>query len=336
MGERPTISVIMPIRNEGPSIRAALESVTAQDYPSELVEVLVVDGCSTDETREQVCAVADPRVRLLDNPAGIVPTALNIGLAQASGTVIVRVDGHCSLPAGYLQSCVALLEQTGADCVGGLIDTRGDTLVARTIAAAQSSPFGVGNAAFRTGRKAPGPVDTLAFGAYRRAVFDRLGGFDEELVRNQDDEFNLRLRRAGGTIWLDPTLRSVYSSRATLKGLWRQYFGYGLYKVRVAQKHRRLPSARSVVPAAFVLVMIGVTGLAAATRDPRPVGAVLVPYAAAAAASSVAAGRADPVTVPLLPVAFGCLHVAYGTGTLAGLWRWRRGFKTPANGSVDE
>ncbi len=336
MADQPTISVIMPIRNEGRSIRAAVESVTAQDYPADRIEILVVDGCSTDDTRQQVAAVGDPRIRILDNPAGIVPTALNLGLAHASGSVIVRVDGHCTLPAGYLQSCVALLQETGADCVGGVIVTRGQTWVARTIAAAQTSPFGVGNAAFRTGRSDPGPVDTLAFGAYRRAVFDRLGGFDEELVRNQDDEFNLRLRRAGGTIWMDPTLRSTYSSRATLGGLWRQYFGYGLYKVRVAQKHRRLPSARSVVPAVFVLLLVGTAGTAATARDLRPVGAVLLPYAAAAAAASVSAGRGDLATIPLMPAAFGCLHLAYGTGTMAGLWRWRRSFRNSSAVSVDE
>lgn len=323
----PRISVIMPVRNEGPFMAAALRSVLTQDYPADLVEVLVVDGCSTDRTRDVVREAADDRVRILDNPAGIVPTALNIGLAAATGAVIVRVDGHCTLPDGYLRACVGLLATTGADCVGGVIVTQGRTTVARAIATAQSSPFGVGNAAFRTGRAAPGPVDTLAFGAYRREVFDRLGGFDEELVRNQDDEFNLRVTRSGGTIWLDPSLRSTYASRATLAGLWRQYRGYGMYKVRVAQKHGRVPSARSVVPALFVLAVVGGAVVSLVTRDRRALLAVVVPYAAANAALSVAAGRDDPPTMPIVPVAFACLHVAYGVGTLTGLWRWRHQFR---------
>src|SRR6185503_15703914 len=129
-----------------------------------------------------------------------------------------------------LARCLELLDTTGADCVGGVIVTEGTTDAARAIAAAQSSRFGVGGVAFRTGRDEPGPVDTLAFGAYRREVFDRLGGFDEELVRNQDDEFNFRLTQAGGKIWLDPSICSVYYSRASFRGLWRQYFQYGFYK----------------------------------------------------------------------------------------------------------
>lgn len=321
--EDPAISVIMPVRDEGRHIAAALQSVLTQDYPSELVEVLVVDGGSTDDTRDRVLGVGDPRVRVLDNPRGVVPTALNIGLAESAGAVIVRVDGHCTLPDGYLRACVDLLAETGADCVGGVITTVGHTTMARAIAAAQSSPFGVGNAAFRTGRPVAGPVDTLAFGAYRREVFDRIGGFDEELVRNQDDEFNLRLTGSGGTIWLDPSLRSTYSSRATLGGLWRQYHGYGLYKVRVAQKHRRLPSGRSAVPALFVAGVSGSAALSIATGKRRILVAVLVPYVAATVAASVVVGRRDAATIPLLPTAFACLHVAYGTGTLAGIWRWR-------------
>lgn len=322
------ITVIMPVRNEAGSISAALVSVLDQEYPEDRLQVLVVDGQSTDNTRRAVTDLSgsDQRVRLLDNPEGIVPTALNLGLAEAVGDVVVRVDGHCALPPGYLRACVDLLAATGADCVGGVILTQGQTTVARAIAAAQSSPFGVGNAAFRTGRTTAGPVDTLAFGAYRREVFERIGGFNEELVRNQDDEFNLRLTRSGRTIWLDPSLRSTYVSRASLTGLRRQYFGYGLYKVRVAQLHRRLPSWRSAAPGALVVALLGSLGLSVATRDRRPLLAVVIPYVAANLTATVSVGRADPATLPILPAAFATLHLAYGTGLLAGLWRWRHRF----------
>lgn len=328
MAEPPRMTVIMPVRDEGANISAALTSVLDQDYPGDRLQVLVVDGRSTDGTRDRVAAVAgsDPRVRLLDNPAGIVPAALNIGLAEATGEIIVRVDGHCALPADYLRACVGLLAATGADCVGGIIVTEGRTTVARAIAAAQSSPFGVGNAAFRTGRGGPGPVDTLAFGAYRREVFDRIGGFDEELVRNQDDEFNLRLTQSGGTIWLDPSLRSTYASRATLGGLWRQYFGYGLYKVRVAQIHRRLPTWRSAIPGVFVLTLACAAVMSVAGRDRRPVLAVVLPYLVADAGATVVVGRKDPATLAVLPAVWACLHLAYGCGSIAGLWRWRHRF----------
>jgi GT2 family glycosyltransferase len=306
--------------------------VLAQDPPDHELEVLVVDGRSTDGTRDLVEAVDDHRVRVLDNPAGFVPHGLNQAIAAARGGVIVRVDGHCELPPGYLARCLELLDATGADCVGGVIETRGTTVVARAIASAQSSPMGVGGVAFRTGRSRPGPVDTLAFGAYRREVFERLGGFDEELVRNQDDEFNLRITEAGGSIWLDPSLVTRYTSRATLASLWRQYEQYGRYKVRVAQKHGRIPAWRHAVPGAFVLSLLAATILAARRRDGRPLAAVLVPYATAVTAASAVAGRRDPATLPVLPAAFATLHLAYGTGSLRGLWHWRRHFRSLRGG----
>lgn len=321
------ITVVMPIRNEADRISGTLRSVLDQDYPPDRMEVLVVDGRSDDTTRDVVAAesAGDPRVQLLDNPERIVPTALNRALAAATGDVIVRVDGHCALPHDYLRSCAALLETTGADCVGGMIESRpgGPGVVPRAIALAMGSRFGTG-AGFRTGRAEPGPVDTLAFGAYRRDVFDRIGGFDEELIRNQDDEFNLRLTRAGGVIWMDPSIRSPYWTRATLRGLWRQYFQYGVYKVRVAQKHRGVASWRHLVPLAFVTALGGSALLALVTRRRWPLLVVAVPYSSAVGAASVVAGRRDPATIPALPAAFACLQFAYGTGWVTGLWKWRR------------
>ena len=319
----------MPIRNEAGRIATTLHSVLDQDYPANRMEVLVVDGRSDDDTRGVVerAAAGDPRVSVLDNPEGIVPTALNRALAVATGDVIVRVDGHCALPRDYLRRCAGLLATTTADCVGGMIESRpgADTVVARAIALVMASRFGTG-AGFRTGRAEPGPVDTLAFGAYRREVFERIGGFDEELVRNQDDEFNLRLTRAGGVIWMDPSIRSPYWTRPTLRGLWRQYFEYGVYKVRVAQKHRGVASWRHLVPLAFMLALGGGAGLSLVTRRHWPLLLVAVPYAAATTAAAVVTGRDDPATIPVLPTTFACLQLSYGTGWLAGLWRWRHRF----------
>ncbi|MBC7225266.1 MAG: hypothetical protein H5T59_13510 [Anaerolineae bacterium] len=177
--------------------------------------------------------------------------------------------------------------------------------------------------AYRVGRSTPGFVDTVPFGAFRREVFDRIGGFDEELVRNQDDEFNFRLAQAEGRIWLDPSIRSVYYSRASLAGLWRQYFQYGLYKVRVMQKRRGIPSWRHLVPPAFVLGLFGSGLLALATRQPRWALAVAGPYAVANLGASLWTARRDVRALPLLPLAFATLHLAYGLGFLWGLWRWR-------------
>lgn len=326
----PTFTVIMPIRNEAERIESTLRSVLAQDLDHDRMEVLVVDGRSEDATRDVVRSVAadDSRVRLLDNPEGIVPTAMNRGLAEARGSVIVRVDGHCALPPDYLRRCEALLASTTADCVGGMIESRpgDDGVVARAIALAMASRFGTG-AGFRIGGGAPGPVDTLAFGAYRREVFDRIGTFDEELVRNQDDELNLRLTRAGGVIWMDPSLRSQYWTRADLRGLWRQYFQYGVFKVRVAQKHRGVASWRHLVPLSLVLALVASAGVALATRRRWPLVLVAGPYVGATMAAAIATGRQDPPTIAVLPACFACLQLSYGTGWLAGIWRWRRRFR---------
>jgi glycosyltransferase involved in cell wall biosynthesis len=339
-GRYPFVTVIMPIRNEAAYIRRSLGAVLSQDYPPDRMEVLVVDGMSEDGTREIVRKTADrrrptadspsrsvvgslPSVFLLDNPARIVPTALNIGLRHARGEVIIRVDGHCEIAPNYVRRCVEVLQETGADNVGGVCITVGETSVARAIGLAQSSLFGVGNVAFRVGRSTPECVDTVPFGAYRREVFERIGGFDEELMRNQDDEFNFRLTQAGGKIWLDPSIRSTYHSRATLRGLWRQYFQYGLYKVRVMQKRRGIPSWRHLVPGAFVLGLCGSVLLALVTRQPLWALGVAGPYAVANGVASLWTARRDPRALPFLPLAFATLHLAYGLGFLWGLWRWR-------------
>ena len=333
----PYVTVVMPIRNEAGYIERSLSAVLAQDYPLDCVEVLVVDGMSTDSTREIIQQTLEHSdiptsqhvnvqliVQLIDNPARIVPTALNIGLRHARGDIIIRVDGHCEISPDYLRRCVELLRETGADCVGGPMVTVGETGVARAIAIAQSSLFGVGGVTFRSGRKRPGYVDIVAFGAYRREVFDRIGGFDEELVRNQDDEFNFRLIQAGGKIWLDPSIRSVYYSRASLRGLWRQYFQYGVYKVRVIQKRGAVPSWRFLVPGAFVLGLLGSLLLALITGQPLWALSVAGPYAVANGLASLWIARRDWRTMPVLPLAFLTLHLAFGTGCLWGLWRWRR------------
>jgi succinoglycan biosynthesis protein ExoA len=330
MGPRPPVTVIMPIRNEVAFIERSLGAVLRQGYPA--MQVLVVDGMSDDGTRQRLHSMLSGHVpngtlvSLLDNPSRTVPSALNTGLQHATGDIILRVDGHCEISHDYVARCVVLLEETGADCVGGVIDTVGETPAARAIAAAQSTPFGVGNAVFRTGRRRAGLADTVAFGAYRRSVFERIGTFDPELVRNQDDEFNFRLTQSGGSIWLDPSLRTRYHSRAGLSGLWNQYYQYGMYKVRLMQKHGRLPSTRQVVPALFVAALTSSLAAAATTRRGRVAFAITGPYAIANMAASSWAGRRDPATLPILPAAFATMHLAYGTGFIAGLWRWRAQF----------
>jgi glycosyltransferase involved in cell wall biosynthesis len=327
----PRVSVIMPVRNEATFIERSIGSVLEQDYPAELMEILVVDGQSDDGTRDIVLAASAQtgqrsriRIDLIDNPERIVSAALNRGIAAASGDVIVRVDGHCELAPDYVRHCVDALQRTGADNVGGLQCPVGSTMIGRAIAAGTSARFGVGGGSFHHARE-PGWVDTVYLGAYRSDVFGRFGDFDPDLVRNQDDEFNLRLVQRGGKVWLDPSIRSVYHPRESLRALWRQYVGYGFYKVLVFIKRGRTASWRHIVPSAFVLGIASALVAGIVTRSLLIPVVVLGSYAVVSGIASIVSGRRQPEVIPILPVIFLTLHCAYGIGFLHGLWRWRPG-----------
>lgn len=320
----------MPIRNEASYIERSLAAVLAQDYPAERMEILVVDGMSDDATRDIISQfiIHNPQftIHLLDNPRHIVPTALNIGLAHATGDVIMRIDGHCEIPLDYVSRCVERLVAGEGDCAGGAIDTIGETPMAASIATAMSSSFGVGGSTFRTATTGVHLVDTLAFGGYTRQAIQRCGSFDEELVRNQDEEYNYRLRKLGGRIVMDSSLRIRYFSRSSSASLWRQYFQYGYWKVRVLQKHPRQMQWRQFVPPVFVATVIG--------------GAILSPFfplvrwfwlaclalyiLANLAASFHTAARKGWQHLLRLPAIFALLHVSYGLGFLVGLIRFAR------------
>lgn len=325
--ERPFVSVIMPVRDEGKFIDRGLGAVIAQDYPPERFEVLVADGMSDDDTRDRVGRIRDaieqPRIRLLDNPGRTAPCALNVGLAEAVGEVIVRVDGHCEIAHDYLSRSVEALSTHGAGCVGGPLTTIGDGAVSEAIAVAMSSRFGVGGSPFRVGSESVQEVDSVAFPAWPRRVMDEAGPFDEELVRNQDDEYSYRLRKLGHRILMLPQIRCHYYSRGSLRSLWRQYFQYGFWKVRVLQKHPRQMKARQFVPPAFVAWLL-VSALIALT----PPGAVALAlaagtYLAATVAASVALARRHGWRhLLILPAVFPMLHLGYGSGFLAGLVRF--------------
>ena len=250
----PFVSVILPVRNEESSIARALGCLLAQDYPPDRMEIIVADGMSTDGTRQIVARAAakDARICLIDNPRHIMAAGFNAGLSLSRGDVIVMMGGHSVLAPDYLKLCCSVLEHGIADCVGGPIRTVCQTAGAEAIALAMSSRFGVGGVAFRVGSPEPKYVDTVAFGAYTRRIVQQAGPLDEELVRDQDDEFNYRIRGLGGKILLVPQIRSWYTSRSSIRSLWRQYFQYGYWKVRVMQKHPRQMQWRHFVPAALV------------------------------------------------------------------------------------
>ncbi len=328
--ELPLVSVVMPVRNEEKNIEHSLRAVLAQDYPADRMQVIVVDGSSEDSTAHTATRIAEEArtnhradVLIMSNPAKATPVSLNLALSRATGDVVVRVDGHTEIASDYVRRCLDALATSGADNVGGVQRAMGRTGVGRAFAVASSSRFGAGDARFRYS-KSEAWVDTVYMGAFRRSVFDKVGGFDEELLRNQDDEFNLRVRRAGGRVFLDPSIRSTYRPREKLGELWDQYFGYGLFKVLVIRKHSRISSWRQLVPAAFVLALVASVVVATATRIPPIAAIVAGPYVIAVVVMSFWLGRRDPESVILLQAVFPIMHFAYGLGFLAGLWRWRR------------
>ena len=321
----PFVSVIVPCRNEEQHLDRCLESILASDYPSDRMEVLVVDGMSSDRTRDIVAchAARNPMIRLLDNPRRIAPCGLNIGIQAARGEVIVRMDAHVIYLPSYLPILVRALFEYGADNVGGVLETlpAAETPIARAIALALGHRFGVGNSYFRVGASGPRWVDSLAFGCFRREAFERAGLFDEELVRNQDDEFNFRLIRRGGRVLLMPTARAYYVALTSLRQLWRMYFQYGYFKPLVARKVGRVMTLRQLVPSLF-LTALGASGLAALWWRPAAVvgAGIAATYAAAVlAASGAAAPRHGLRVAAALALVFPVLHVAYGAGFLVGL-----------------
>ncbi len=330
--ERPTVTVIMPIRNEANFITRSLGAVLEQDYPGALLDVVIADGMSDDATREVIRALAAKHpavpVTIVDNPGRIVPTGFNLALARARGDIIVRVDGHTIISPSYVRECVEALQRSGADNVGGRMDAVAEGPFGRAVARATSSRFGVGGARFHYSDREEW-VDTVYMGAWPRAVFARIGLFDEEQVRNQDDEFNYRLLERGGRILLSPRIQSRYYNRATPRSLWRQYFQYGFWKVRVMQKHPGQMSPRHFIPALFAGGLTVGIMLAPVSSVWAKIAALIgLSYLSANVGAAILIGVGEPILEALLiPVAFATLHLSYGFGFLVGLvrfaTRWR-------------
>ena len=277
MSPYPLVSVVVPCRNEERHIAQCLDSILACDFPQERLEILVVDGCSDDGTRAILARYAEryARIHVLDNPKRITPTALNIGVLAARGEIIMRMDAHVIYPASYISQLVGALEETGADNVGGIIATLpgDDSATARAIAVGLSHPLGVGNSYFRVGSRERRWTDAVSFGCYRRQVFERIGLFDEELVRNQDDEFDLRLIKHGGRVLLLPEVVSQYYARRSLRQVARMFYQYGYFKPP-ARSWSVSPEPRGV-GAHCALVAAGGAGRGRHTRALRGAGAGL-------------------------------------------------------------
>jgi succinoglycan biosynthesis protein ExoA len=326
------VSVLMPIRNEARFIERSLRTILNQDYPHHLLEVLIADGMSTDDTRQIIARTTasgpNIKVRIIDNPNLIVSTGLNLALKQALGDVIIRVDGHTFLEPDHVCQCVSTLQRSGADHVGGRMETISEGRFGEAVSLATSSGFGVGHGRFSPSVREEWS-DTVSMGAWPRQVFEHIGLFDEEQIRNQDDEINYRLLEKGGKILISPDIKSSYHNRSTPHSLWRQYYQYGYWKVRVMQKHPSQMRPRQFIPPLFTASLI-LTSFLAFFSTVGQWGAILVVSSYIGvnfAASALTARRADWRLVPRVSLAFAILHLSYGLGFLAGLvkfWnRWR-------------
>ena len=332
-GNLTKVSIVIPCRNEADHIENCVRSIFAQQVGRVEMELVIADGMSSDGTRDVLnrLALQNRQLRIVDNPGRIVSSGLNAAIRAAQGEVIIRMDAHTEYAPDYVHQCLSVLDETGADNVGGPWVARGSGYVGLAIAIAFQSPFGVGGARGHD-PQFEGELDSVYLGCWRRNIFERIGYFDEELVRNQDDEFNLRLVRSGGRVWQSPRIRSWYQPRGSLKDLFRQYFQYGYWKVRVIQKHRLPASIRHVIPAAFVASLVILA--AASPFGVLPAYTLLALIATyglgLAVASVVTAARSGLRFLPILPLVFACYHLSYGAGFLIGLWDFNiRGRSSP-------
>lgn len=255
------VSIVIPMRNEEKYIRKCLESLLENDYPLEKIEILVIDGMSEDATKKIVEGYVQqyPFIKLLNNRKKITPVALNIGIKHAKGEIIMRIDAHATYEKDYISKCVKYLNEYNADNMGGIckIVPRENTLIGKCIALASSHPFGGGNAYYRVGSKEPRWVDTVPFGCYRKEVFEKIGLYNENLVRSQDMEFNLRLRRREGKILLHPEIVSYYYTRSNLKAVFKHRFADGVWAIYPLKFVSTPLSWRHYIPFIFVLSLIG-------------------------------------------------------------------------------
>lgn len=315
------VSIVVPCRNERDHIETALKSILIQELPGGNFEVIVADGMSDDGTREIIQQVTcrDSRVRMVDNRGAIVSTGLNAAIREARGSIIIRMDAHTSYAPDYIRQCVQVLEETAADNVGGPWIAQGKKRIGKAIAVAFQSSFACGGARGHDPDYS-GPVDTVYLGCWRREIFDRIGFFDEELVRNQDDEFNLRIVRSGGRVWQSVKIKSWYYPRESLRHLFAQYVQYGYWKARILQKHRMPASLRHLIPAVFVftLVLLPVLSLFWPIAFWIWVSLLSVYVAVTVSLSALTASASGWNLFPLLPSVFWIFHFAYGWGFLRG------------------
>lgn len=328
---QPSVAVVIPVLNEERHLEEAVGAALRQEYAGPVTVVLAL-GPSRDRTDEiaRDLEAREPRVRLVANPSGLTPDALNAAIAASESDVVVRVDGHGILDPGYIATAVRLLDETGAANVGGIMDAEGATSFERAVAAAMTSKLGVGGSRFHVGGDA-GPADTVYLGVFRRQWLQRMGGYDRRFVRAQDWELNHRIREAGGLVWFSPQLRVAYRPRASLRALARQYRDYGRWRRVVSRTHAGTINLRYLAPPlALVVVVLSL------------LGGVLEPWLLAVPAAylllttigglTLRDRRLRPLDRLWLPLVLPTMHLAWGWGFLTSRVRIDTAQAMPATG----
>jgi glycosyltransferase involved in cell wall biosynthesis len=324
--ERNTISIVIPCRNEENFIGKCLDSIIDNDFPKNKLEVFVVDGMSDDGTGQLIADYTNkfPFIKLLSNEKKVTPVAMNMGIKAAKGEYIIILSSHSQISKSFLSLNLESFEKHTADCVGGIIITipSKKTIIAESIAFALAHPFGVGNSYFRIGSTEPKYVDTVPFGCYKKERIESIGLFDEDLVRNQDDELNLRLLKHGGKILLMPSITSYYHARDSFQKLWKMYYQYGHFKPLVAHKVGGVLTWRQLIPV-LMIISLSIFGLLSFISQLYLwifVCAVLLYLIGNLCVSFSIAKKRGLKYVFALPVVFATLHFSYGTGYLKGIW----------------
>ncbi|MEG1254885.1 glycosyltransferase family 2 protein [Clostridium sp.] len=320
-----TVSIVIPCRNEENFIGKCIDSFMIQSYPRELITVVIADGMSTDNTRSIIKDYKEKYSNIIsvDNLDFIAPKGMNRGIEATSSDIVIIFGAHSFADKDFVLENVKALENEEVACSGGSITTINDSDKGTAIGLAMSCPFGVGNALFRFADKETF-VDTVAFGAYRRKVLEEIGLFDEELTRNQDDELNLRVTNANKKILLTPKVKSTYYGRASFGKLWKQYFQYGFWKVRVIQKHKKPAAIRHLIPLLFVLYLIVCGALSIFSKPIRIIFlCVLALYILMDICFAIKLSLKKRLKyIPHIVITFPLLHISYGLGFILGIWNF--------------
>jgi glycosyltransferase involved in cell wall biosynthesis len=323
----PPISIIVPCYNEQATIGLLLEAIYVQSYPRPEMEVVIADGLSSDGTRQEIERFqqnhTDLSIVVVDNVSRTIPSGLNAAIQHARGEYIVRLDAHSVPSADYIERCIASLQAGQWANVGGVWDIRpgGTGWMAESIALAAGHPLGAGGALYRVGGVAQ-EADTVPFGAFRRELIIRLGGYDETLLTNEDYELNVRIRRSGGVVWLDPKIRTIYFARDTFTALASQYWRYGFWKARMARRYPDTLRLRQLMPPLFAITLLGTSIMAILIPTSAwVVGGILISYLVVLllAGVKVAWKQSLPMAAVGFPLAIMTMHLSWG---FAFLWGW--------------